>query len=56
MKPSKPFVISLAFVTAIGVSVLLGAPRVRAAEARDSMPLTTSRSTLPSNAPRLHRS
>ena len=41
MKPSKPFVISLAFVTATGAAVLLGAPRARVAEARDSLPLTT---------------
>ena len=41
MKPSKPFVISLAFVIATGAAVLLGAPRARVAEARDSLPLTT---------------
>jgi hypothetical protein len=41
MKPSKPFIISLAFVTAIGVSVMLGAPRARAAEVSHSMPLST---------------
>ena len=41
MPPSKPFVIALAFVTATGAAVLLGAPAARAADVRDSLPLTT---------------